>query len=215
MDTGALQPGRRRVVLDIEATGEAFGHSPRICEVAAIEFNERFEPVASFQQYINPMARVTPGAFRVHGLSNQFLRSYPRFHRVCDSLLDFLQGAEVYAHGAGNDRRYLDLELSRDGRRSSLESGIAWVDTLAIAKQIPDLDRPGIDGLCEYFGMDPDLRSKHGAMTDCALLLSLLPLMEGQLEAGWEPDGIIEWTEIHERHLIVLPGFGAPQGGLH
>ena len=195
---------RRRVVLDIDATGGSWQHETRICEIAAIEFDELYRPVASFQQYVNPVARVTPGAFRVHGLSNQFLRSYPRFFRIRDELLDFLKGADVYAHDASNDRRFLSIELERD-KRPGTQPAISWVDTLEIARQVPGLDHPGIDGLCEYFGMDPDLRERHGALADCALLLSLLPLMEGKMDQGWEPDGILEWTEEHGRHLMQFP----------
>lgn len=195
---------KRRVVLDIEATGNAFGRDPRVCEIAAIEFDEHYQPVSCYQQYVNPVSPVTPGAFRVHGLANKFLKSYPRFFRIREGLVDFLQGAEVYAHGAENDRRFLEIEFERDKRPGPIPA-FNWVDTVAIAKRNPELDRPGLDGLCDYFGMDLELRERHGALTDCALLLSLLPLIEGKLDQGWEPDGILEWVEDHEQHWAEPP----------
>ena len=49
MDSGSA---RRKVVLDIEATGESRRRESRICEIAAIEFDELYRPVACFQQYL-------------------------------------------------------------------------------------------------------------------------------------------------------------------
>lgn len=188
----------RRIILDLETTGSRRRNTSKICEIAAIEFDENYLPCSYYHQYVNPVHAVAFDAYKIHGLTNEFLSRYPRFHVVADSVTDYLKGAEIYAHAASNDRCWLDNELQTYRHTDTETLGCDWVDTLKIAQQIPDIERPGIDGLCDYYGMDESFRFQHSALTDCALLLSILPLIEGHEDQGWEPEDICDWLDRHQ-----------------
>jgi DNA polymerase-3 subunit epsilon len=184
----------KRIVLDIEATGVDVHREQRICEIGAIAFDEDYLPVSFYHQYVNPVIQVSHFAYLIHHLSNDFLRKFPRFHVIADSISQYIQGAEIYAHSAKNDRSWLNAELTKYKMPDTTQLGCRWIDTLKIAKKNPEIKQPGIDGLCDYYGIDRSaFRLQHGALTDCALLLSFLPLIEGHEEMGWEPEDICDW----------------------
>lgn len=201
------------MVLDLETTGRfnscnIYGmhlvNPPRkICEIAAIEFDENYRPCSFFHQYVDPVKRVGKDAEAVHGLTNSYLRGFPRFHVIANLLSTYIKDSELYAHGADNDRGWLDSEFHNNCFQGTAALGCSWVDTLSIARKIPDIKRPGLDGLCYYYGMDESLRYQHSALTDCALLLSILPLMEGHEEMGMEPEDICRWIENHKEENVA------------
>ena len=187
----------RRIILDLEATGNRDTKYQRICEIGAIEFDEHYLPVSYYQQHINPVVRIPFSGYKIHKLTNGFLSHSPRFHVIADSFIEYLRGAQIYAHGARNDRNWLDSELARYLLPTTEALDCTWIDTLKIAQKHTEIPRPGIDGLCDWYGMDTSFRLTHGALTDCALLLSILPLIEGHEDQGWEPEDISDWLDKH------------------
>ena len=65
----------REIVFDTETTGFRPEDGERIIEIGAIELVNRSKTGRTFHEYINPEGRsVDPGAFAVHGISNEFLK---------------------------------------------------------------------------------------------------------------------------------------------
>jgi len=62
------------------------------------------------------------------------LSDKPLFADIADELEAFLVGAEVIAHNASFDMRFLEAEMEMAGRRP-LSEKITVTDTLAIAKR--------------------------------------------------------------------------------
>jgi DNA polymerase III epsilon subunit-like protein len=54
-----------------------------------------------------------PEAERVHGHSDAFLADKPLFHERAGELLEFLGDAQLVAHNAGFDMRFVNAELAR------------------------------------------------------------------------------------------------------
>ena len=50
--------------------------------------------------YLNPQREVEEGAFRVHGISTEFLKNKPLFKTVASELIEFINGAELIIHNA-------------------------------------------------------------------------------------------------------------------
>jgi DNA polymerase III subunit epsilon len=70
----------REIVLDTETTG-VDARTDRIVEVGCVELLNHVPTGRSFHRYLNPQYPVSPGAFNVHGLSNEFLADKPLFCR--------------------------------------------------------------------------------------------------------------------------------------
>ncbi len=158
----------RKIFLDTETTGL----NPRFCrivEIAAIEVDENDQPVASFHEYLNPKQDVGD-TFRIHGLSNAFLADKKTFAEVAQSFIDFIKGAEIFAHNMLFDKSFLDAELSRAGFKPLITYG-TLTDTLKIAKSKLTCSC-SLDNLLDIFNIDRSARrAHHGALIDAELLL--------------------------------------------
>jgi DNA polymerase-3 subunit epsilon len=158
----------REIVFDTETTGIDPLQGDRICEIGALELINTVPTGRSFHVYCNPQMPMPEGAFKVHGLSDDFLRDKPLFGEIADDFLNFISGAKLVAHNAQFDFRFLNAELKRINKPLLEEELI--VDTLVLArKRFPGATN-SLDALCSRFGIDNSRRTKHGALLDSELL---------------------------------------------
>src|SRR4051794_8198703 len=105
----------REIVIDSETTGTS--NDDRIIEIGCVELVDLLPTGKTFHVYVSPQGRaVPPGAFRVHGLSNAFLKGKPPFRKIVDRFLTFVGDARLVAHNASFDTRMINLELARLNR---------------------------------------------------------------------------------------------------
>jgi DNA polymerase III subunit epsilon len=171
---------QREVVLDTETTGLDPDAGHRIVEVAGLELVNHLPTGRTFHSYVNPQRDVPEEAFRVHGLSAEFLREYPVFAEVVDPLLEFLQDSPLVIHNAAFDVRFLDAELLRHGRETLAPGRVT--DSLALAQRRFPGAPNSLDALCRRFGVDNAARTLHGALLDCELLAGVYLHLIG----GWQ-----------------------------
>lgn len=76
----------RYVILDSETTGLNV-NLDRIVELGCVEVMDATVTGSYFQSYVNPDYQNTPGAFKIHGLKDSFLKKQPRFKEVVDRFL--------------------------------------------------------------------------------------------------------------------------------
>jgi DNA polymerase-3 subunit epsilon len=155
----------------------AQGH--RIIEVGAIEIVGRRKTGRTFHRYFKPDREVDAGALAVHGITNEFLNSQPRFGEIVDELLEFLNGAELVIHNATFDIGFMDAELTRLKRKQSLRELCGVIDTLALARKLHPGQRNSLDALCKRYEVDNSNREYHGALLDAQLLLDVYLAMTG------------------------------------
>lgn len=174
----------REIVLDTETTGldPAAGH--RIVEIAGIELLNHVETGRHYQQYINPERDMPEEAFKVHGLSVEFLSGYPVFAGVADAFLEFIGDAPLVIHNADFDMKFLNAELAALGH-PPLERGRA-IDTLAIARRKFPGAQSSLDALCRRFEIDNSQRTLHGALLDTQLLAEVYLELIGGRQPGFE-----------------------------
>ncbi len=158
----------REIVLDTETTGLDPDRGHRIVEVAALELIDHLPSGQTFHSYINPKRDMPEEAFRVHGLSTQFLMDFPAFAEVVEPLLGFLQDSRLIIHNAAFDVRFLNAELGRQGYEPLAMSRA--VDTLQLAQRRFPGAQASLDALCRRFAIDNSARTLHGALLDCELL---------------------------------------------
>jgi DNA polymerase-3 subunit epsilon len=173
----------REIILDTETTGLDAASGDRIVEIACLELENRIPTGAHFQRYINPERDMPEGAFRIHGLSADFLAGHPVFAELVDDLLTFIAGDPLVIHNAEFDLRFLNAELKRLDRPSLANRAI---DTVALARRRFPGAQVNLDALCRRFEIDNSARTFHGALLDCELLAEVYLELSGGRQPGFD-----------------------------
>ena len=169
----------REFVMDTETTGLNANGGDRLVEIACVELSNFIPTGRVWHQYINPERDMPMDAYRVHGLSSQFLSDKPRFAEIVEDFLQFVEDGRMIFHNATFDMGFINAELVR----ASLAPipGERIVDTLALARRKHPAGPNSLDALCKRYSVDNSARTKHGALLDAELLAEVyLQLIGGQ-----------------------------------
>ena len=172
----------REIVLDTETTGLDPETGDRIVEIGALELLHHVPTGRTFHVYLNPERPMSPEAFAVHGLGDDFLRDKPLFAAVATEFLAFIGDARLVIHNASFDMKFLNAELNRIGHAPL--SGSRVVDTLAIARTRFPGAQASLDALCRRFGIDNSARTLHGALLDSEILAEVYLELIGGRQPG-------------------------------
>ena len=194
----------REIVLDTETTGFNPHEGDRIVEIGGVELFNHMPTGRHYHQYINPQRDMPEDAFRVHGLSEEFLRDKPVFADIAGAFVDFVGDAKLVIHNAKFDMTFLNAELSWV-QRPKLPDDQA-IDTLEIARRKYPGAQNSLDALCRRFGIDNSARTLHGALLDSEILAEVyLELLGGrqpdfalsvQSGSGGTADADTDWRPI-------------------
>ena len=169
----------REIVMDTETTGLDPNSGDRLVEIACVELANFIPTGRVWHQYINPQREVPQDAFRIHGLSTQFLADKPVFSDLVDSFLEFVDGGKLIFHNAGFDMKFINAELIRIERPAIPLERV--LDTLALARRKHPAGPNSLDALCKRYNIDNSARTRHGALLDAELLADVyLQLIGGQ-----------------------------------
>jgi len=169
----------REIVFDTETTGFDPFSGDRLVEIGCVEVENYLPTGRHFHQYINPERDMPEGAFRIHGLSAEFLRDFPTFPEIYAEFVDFVGDARLVAHNAEFDMKFINWELSQVGEKEYPKSRA--IDTLEISRRKFPGSPNTLDALCKRFSVDNSNRVKHGALLDAELLAEVyLELMGGR-----------------------------------
>jgi len=172
----------REISFDTETTGLNPRGGDRLVEIGGVELFNHIPTGNSYHVYINPQRDMPEEAFRVHGLSEEFLSDKPLFEHVADEFLEFVGDATLVIHNAGFDMGFINMELERAGRR--IISNAQVLDTLEIARRKHPTGPNSLDALCSRYGIDNSKRVKHGALLDAEILAEVyLELIGGRQTA--------------------------------
>lgn len=171
----------RQIVLDTETTGidPKMGH--RIIEIGCVELVNRRHTGRMFHRYIQPDREVDPGAFKVHGISDEFLADKPRFTDIVDEFLEFIDDSELVIHNAAFDVGFINAELGWYGRAwDKVESHCRVLDTLMLARRRHPGQKNNLDALCRRYDINNTERTLHGALLDAKILADVYLAMTGE-----------------------------------
>lgn len=172
----------REFVMDTETTGLDPATGDRLVEIACIELANYIPTGRVYHEYINPQRDMPEAAFKVHGLSTQFLSDKPLFADLVGSFLDFVEDGLLIFHNASFDMKFINTELAQAGL--SIIPPERVFDTLALARRKHPAGPNSLDALCKRYGIDNSARTKHGALLDAELLAEVyLELIGGQQAA--------------------------------
>lgn len=168
----------REIVLDTETTGFSPEQGDRMVEIGCVELVNHVPTGQIFHRYVNPERDMPEDAFRVHGLSAEFLAGHTLFADEVETFLDFIADSTLIIHNAPFDMGFLNAELERAGRGSL---GNPVIDTVALARKVHPGARVSLDALCKHYGIDNSHRALHGALLDAEILAEVyLELIGGR-----------------------------------
>jgi len=174
----------REIVLDTETTGTDHAKGDRIIEIGCVELLNHIPTGKSYHVYINPECPVSPGAFAVHGLSDEFLADKPVFAAIVDEFYAFIRDARLVIHNAAFDIGFINAEFARTGHPAIDLADV--VDTLIMARRKHPGAANNLDALCSRYGIDNSKRTKHGALLDAEILAEVYIELIGGRQVGFD-----------------------------
>jgi len=203
----------REIVLDTETTGLDPKSGHRIVEIGCIELVNHVATGNSYHQYINPERDMPDEAYRVHGLSQEFLSGHPVFAAIADDFLAFVRDSQLVIHNAEFDMGFINAELQALGR-DALGKARA-VDTVQIARRKFPGAPANLDALCKRFQIDNSDRELHGALKDARLLadvyLELIGGRQPDLELAEEAKAAEAAVVSERNHRAARPHAATPE----
>lgn len=168
----------REIVLDTETTGLDYSSGDRIIEIACVELFDRVKMGDVFHTYLNPKKFISSSAYKIHGISNDYVKDKPVFSEICDDFLSFLQESKIVIHNAKFDIGFINNELSIIGKKKLPTYRL--IDTLLLARKKFPGSPVNLNALCRRFDISLLGRKNHGALIDIKLLSQVYcKLMEG------------------------------------
>ncbi len=183
------------IFLDTETTGLSAKDGDRIVEIACIETKDLIPTNRVFHKIINPQKKVSPEAFKVHGFSDDFLKTKEKFDEVVEDFLEFIKNKKLIIHNAPFDIGFLNTELRRVDKKILDLKNVE--DSLNLARSKFPASSNSLDNLCKRFNIDLSRRTKHNALLDCELLrevyINLVDQKEPSLSFQQKEDQIIDF----------------------
>jgi DNA polymerase-3 subunit epsilon len=189
----------REIVFDTETTGLSPQSGDRVVEIGCVELLNQIPSGKTFHVYINPERDMPTEAFRVHGLSAEFLADKPVFAAIAEEFLAFIGEAKLVAHNAAFDMSFINHELGKLGYPPIAEDRV--VDTLALARRKHPFGPNSLDGLCQRYGIDNSRRVKHGALLDSEILADVYLELTGGRQSA-----LVLATEAGSDGMDGVPG---------
>lgn len=193
----------REVVLDTETTGLDAHSGDRVVEIGCVELINHIPTGETFHTYLNPERSMPEGAFRIHGLSDEFLADKPLFASIARTFVDFIGEAPLVIHNAEFDVKFLNAELARLDIAPIPMS--RTIDTVKMARQRFPGAQANLDALCRRFGIDNSKRDKHGALLDAELLAAVYLELLGGRQAGLMLGVEVSVTTLEIRRVARPP----------
>ena len=187
----------REVVLDTETTGLNPDKGDRIVEIGAIELVNHIPTGNTFHCYLNPLleGEMPIEAFKVHGLSVDFLSDKPLFSEIIENLITFVGDSKLIIHNAKFDIGFINHEIQRlENSNRDIYDKLPYkeiksekiIDTLEIAKKLYPGKSVSLDSLCIKFGINNKRKGKHGAHIDSEILSEIYLELEGGKQPGFQ-----------------------------
>lgn len=162
-----MSKGKKYAIVDIETTGgRASRH--RVTEIGIVLFDGE-QITDKFESLINPECNIPAGITRLTGITNEMVKTAPRFHEVARTIVEMTEGAVFVAHNVRFDYEFLREEFKRLGYTFSRRK----LCTVRLSRKVfPGLPSYSLGNLIKHFGFVVDAR--HRALADAVATTELL-----------------------------------------
>lgn len=177
----------REICLDTETTGLSPNEGHKIVEIGCVEMVDGIKTGNNYHQYINPRRSMPEAAFRVHGISSEFLQDKPIFAHISKDFLNYIGDSKLIIHNAKFDMKFLNFELDLINEKTLSFDNV--VDSLLVARNKFPGAKNNLDALCKRFEVDLTKRALHGALLDSELLADVYIELMGGAQKGLKLSG--------------------------
>ena len=168
----------RSITLDIETTGLNYLEGHKIVEIGCVEMMNNFPTGKTWQRYINPERDMPEEAFKIHGLSEEFLSNKPTFSEIVEDFFNFIKDSDLIIHNSKFDLTFINYELETIKRKLIDPKKNKVIDTLNLAKKMYPGQSVSLDALRKRHNINID-RENHGALLDAEILAEVFLEMNG------------------------------------
>ena len=168
----------RSITLDIETTGLSFLEGHKIVEIGCVELVNNFPSGKTWQRYINPERSMPEEAFKIHGLSEEFLINKPVFSDIIDDFLNFIKDSDLIIHNSRFDLTFINYELEANNSKAIDPKKNNVIDTLNLARRMYPGQSVSLDALSRRYKINIE-RENHGALLDAEILAEVYLEMNG------------------------------------
>ena len=189
------------IILDTETTGLSTTEGHRIVEIGCLELNDQIPTQKYFHQILNPERKVSDEAFKIHGYSNDFLKSKKKFSEIVESFLEFIGEKKLIIHNADFDLSHINNELRL--LKKDIIKKDRVIDTLEIARKKFTGASVNLDALCKKFKIDNSKRKKHNALLDCELLAKVYVNLIDQKEPTLDFSNQKNEKNLNKENMLI------------
>ena len=168
----------RSVTLDIETTGLSYIEGHKIVEIGCVELLDNFPSGRTWQRYINPKRPMPEEAFKIHGLSDEFLSNKPVFSDIIHDFLGFIKDSDLIIHNSKFDLPFINYELEINNSKALDPRKNKVIDTLNLARKMHPGQSASLDALSRRYKINIE-RDTHGALLDAEILAEVYLEMRG------------------------------------
>ena len=190
------------IFLDTETTGLSFNEGHKVVEIACVETIDLIPTNNVFHKLINPKRNVPEEATKIHGFSEEFLKTKQTFSEIAGDFLSFIDRKKIIIHNAIFDLGFLNGELAAVNKKQINKNMV--IDSLDIARNKFPGTSNSLDALCKRFNIDLSRRTKHNALLDCELLrevyINLLDVKEPKLHLSSSSDSIDKFSNFKDSY---------------
>ena len=154
------------IFIDVETTGLDATRGHRVIEVGAVRVEEG-NVTNEFQSFIHTDRIISPGATKIHGITNAMMIGKPQPTTVYPALHEFIGESPLVAHNARFDSTFLRWEFKRLG----MEMTNRTICTLEMSRRLfPELPNHRLETVVRHvLGKLPDMVKLHSALDDARI----------------------------------------------
>lgn len=172
---------KRKLILDIETTGMNVDGKPylnhKIIEIGIVEMIDRKLTGNNFHFYLKPNRKIEESAFRIHGISDDYLLNKPTFREISKKLFNFIKNSVLIIHNSSFDVGFIDYEFQLlNFNFPKIENYCKIIDTLDLARKLFPGKKNNLDSLCKRYKISIN-REKHSAILDAKILSKIYLFM--------------------------------------
>ncbi len=163
------------IFIDVETTGLEAIRGHRVIEVGAVRFEEG-KIINEFDSFIQTGRSISPGATKIHGITNAMMIGKPHPAIVYPALHEFIGKNPLVAHNARFDRTFLQREFKLLG----MEMTNRMICTLEMSRRrFPELPNYRLETVARHvLGNLPATARLHRAIDDARITAKIFMAME-------------------------------------
>ena len=167
-------------VIDFETTGLSPREGARAIEVAAVLVSGG-KIIDSFASLMNPGVSVPFEITQLTGITTKMVKAAPLAHSVVADVTRFIDDADLVAHNASFDRRFLETEHQRVGIARPLN----FVCTMLLSRRIfPGALNHQLGTLIRHLKL-PVEGSLHRALADAQVTAELMIRLQSEISTRY------------------------------